>query len=98
MAGAPLVVIELLSPGDESYEKLPFYAALGVPEVWIFDRDTKAVELRTLTGSAYTLRVPDPDGWLRSPATGVQFRPVPPNKVRLRIGDNDATAADLPEG
>lgn len=97
MAGAPLVVIEIKSPGDESHEKLPFYAALGVPEVWIFDRDSKHVELRTLTGSTYTLLPPDADGWLRSPATGVQFRPVPPNKVRIRIGEDDATAADLPE-
>ncbi len=31
MAGAPDVVIEIRSPGDESYEKLPFYAGLGVP-------------------------------------------------------------------
>ncbi len=97
MAGAPLVVVEIQSPGDETYEKLPFYAALGVPEVWVFDRDTKAVELRSLMGSAYTLLAPDADGWLRSPATGVHFRPVPPNKVRVRIGDNDATAVDLPE-
>ena len=98
MAGAPLVAVEVQAPGDETYEKLPFYAALGVPEVWVFDRDTKAVEVRTLAGSAYALLAPDADGWLRSPATGVQFRPVPPNKVRVRIGDHDATAADLPEG
>lgn len=97
-AGAPLVVVEIKSPGDETFEKLPFYAALGVPEVWVFDRDTKAVELRTLTaGPAYTLLDPDADGWVRSPASGVQFRPVPGNKVRVRIGEDDATGEDLPE-
>jgi Uma2 family endonuclease len=31
--GAPDVVVEIYSPGDESYEKLPFYQELGVPEV-----------------------------------------------------------------
>ena len=98
MAGAPLVVVEIKSPGDETYDKLPFYAALGVLEVWVFDRDTKAVELRTLTaGPAYTLLDPDADGWVRSPASGVQFRPVPGNKVRVRIGEDDATGEDLPE-
>ena len=30
-------MIEIRSPEDEALEKLPFYAALGVPEVWIFD-------------------------------------------------------------
>ena len=32
MAGAPLVCVEIFSPDDESYEKLPFYASLGVPD------------------------------------------------------------------
>ncbi|MGL6097785.1 MAG: Uma2 family endonuclease, partial [Fimbriiglobus sp.] len=40
-AGAPLVVVEIRSSGDETDEKFPFYAGLGVPEVWVFDRDTK---------------------------------------------------------
>ena len=30
--GAPDVVVEIRSPGDESYEKLEFYAQLGVRE------------------------------------------------------------------
>ena len=39
--GAPTVVVEIRSPGDETMEKMPFYARLGVPEVWIVDRDTE---------------------------------------------------------
>ncbi|MGL6097786.1 MAG: Uma2 family endonuclease [Fimbriiglobus sp.] len=97
MAGAPLVVVEIRSPGDETYEKFEFYAGLGVPEVWVFDRDTKAPEVHELAGIAYKLRSPDADGWLRSPASGVEFRHVRPGSVRVRVAGDDATAADLPE-
>ena len=41
LEGGPTVVVEIRSPGDETMEKLPFYAQLGVPEVWIVDRDTQ---------------------------------------------------------
>ena len=98
MVGAPLVVVELRSPDDETYEKLPFYAALGVPEVWVFDRDTKAIELRALgPDGEYHLLPPDADGWHRSPASGVEFRQDRPGKVRTRIGGDDATAGELPD-
>lgn len=41
--GRALAVFEIRSPGDESFEKLPFYDRVGVGEVMIIDRDTKAV-------------------------------------------------------
>lgn len=66
MAGAPLVVVEIRSPGDETYEKFDFYAGLGVPEVWLFDRDTKEPEVYELRDGSYRRRVADADGWLRS--------------------------------
>lgn len=96
-AGAPLVVVEVYSSGDETYEKLPFYATLGVPEVWIFDRDTKEPEVRVLVGGAYQIRAADADGWLRSPATEVEFRQTNPGKVWLRIAGDDTTAEELPD-
>jgi Uma2 family endonuclease len=37
------LVIEIRSPGDESWEKLPFYAAHGVDEVLIVDPQTREV-------------------------------------------------------
>lgn len=95
MAGAPLVVVEIESPGDETYDKFPFYAGLGVPEVWVFDRDTKAAELHALgDGPAYHLLPAGPDGWTVSPASGVAFRPAGPGKVSVRVGE---TVADLPD-
>jgi Uma2 family endonuclease len=41
--GAASLVVEIRSPGDESFEKLPFFDRIGVGEVLIIDRDTKAV-------------------------------------------------------
>lgn len=42
--GAPELVIEVRSPGDDSYDKLPFYERVGAGEVLIIDRDTAAIE------------------------------------------------------
>ena len=41
--GAASLVVEIRSPGDESFQKLPYFERLGVGEVLIVDRDTKAV-------------------------------------------------------
>jgi Uma2 family endonuclease len=98
MAGAPLVVVEIRSPGDETYEKFPFYAGLGVPEVWVFDRDTRVPELYALgPGPKYDPLPAGPDGWVRSPATGVEFRPAGNNRVSARIDGDPATTVELPD-
>ena len=72
--GGPEVVIEIRSPRDETYEKLPFYAGLGVPEVWVVDRDTKAVEIHVLEGEVYRVLAPDEEGWSASAVTGLELR------------------------
>ena len=96
MAGAPLVVIEVRSPRDETYEKFPFYAGLGVPEVWVFDRETREPELYALkSGREYELMEPGADGWIRSPASGIEFHQALPGKVWVRIAGDDATAKDI---
>jgi Uma2 family endonuclease len=98
MVGAPLVVVEIASPGDETYDKFPFYAGLGVPELWVIHRDTRTPEIHLLgPDRAYSLMPPGPDGWLRSPSTGVEFRQTRTGKLWARIGGNDSTAAELPE-
>jgi len=43
--GAALTVVEVRSPEDESYEKIPWYLEVGVGEVVIVDRDTLTVEV-----------------------------------------------------
>jgi Uma2 family endonuclease len=49
---APLV-IEIVSPNDESWEKLPFYAAHEVDEVLIVDPRKRTVSWLGLTGGEY---------------------------------------------
>jgi Uma2 family endonuclease len=96
--GAPDVVVEIHSPGDESFDKLPFYAQLGVPEVWIIDRDTKDPQVFALGAEEYAARSIDADGWLRSPATGVEFRVETPFKLTLRLAGDEASRAEIPLG
>jgi Uma2 family endonuclease len=96
-AGAPLVVVEIKSPGDESYEKFPFYAGIGVQEVWVFDRDSRTPEIHVLVAGAYELQSPAVDGWHRSAATGVEFRQTRPGWVWVRVNGDEATAEELPE-
>lgn len=43
--GAAALVVEILSPPDETYEKLDWYASVGVGEVLVVDPATKRVEL-----------------------------------------------------
>jgi Uma2 family endonuclease len=49
---APLVV-EIVSPGDETWQKLPFYAAHHVDEVLIVDPAERAVHWLALAGDEY---------------------------------------------
>jgi len=60
IAGGPDMLIEIRSPGDETYEKLPWYGEQGVREVFILDRDTKRVELYRHDGTALVLRAAFP--------------------------------------
>jgi Uma2 family endonuclease len=47
------LVVEIVSPGDESWEKLPFYAAHDVDEVLIVDPQERSVSWLALGGGAY---------------------------------------------
>ncbi|WP_167761061.1 Uma2 family endonuclease [Geodermatophilus sp. DF01-2] len=70
--GADLVV-ELRSPGDESYAKLDFYAALGVREVLVVDPAGPAVELFRLVGERLLPVSADTEGGVRSDVLAVRF-------------------------
>lgn len=72
--GGPEVVIEIRSPRDESYAKLPFYAEIGVREVWIIDRDTQAVEVHAAHEGSFRLVPAGADGWIPSAASGLDLR------------------------
>jgi Uma2 family endonuclease len=94
--GGPDVVVEIHSPGDEAYEKLRFYAGLGVSEVWIIHRDTKQPEIHLLRRGRYKKQAARADGWLRSPTTGVEMRVGRPGKLAVRLAGDDATRQELP--
>jgi len=47
------LVLEIVSPADETYEKLGFYAARGVDEVLIVDPETRTVDWRALAAGEY---------------------------------------------
>ncbi len=94
--GGPDVVVEIHSPDDEAYEKLEFYAKVGVREVWIIDRDSKHPEVFELIGDELQLREPDASGWLRSSVADVEMRPTADGELEIRIVGRDDTLARLP--
>jgi Uma2 family endonuclease len=95
--GAPDVVVEIRSPGDESYEKLTFYAQLGVPEVWLIDRDSKSPTIHVLQAGAYVLQTANVEGWFLSAATGIELQVGRPGKLVLRLAGDDSTREEVPE-
>jgi len=95
--GAPTVVVEIHSPGDEAYEKMPFYAKLGVPEVWIVDRDSRVPEVYALAGDRYERQAPDHEGWIHRSAVGIQLREHPGRKLALQIAGEPGTLGIVPE-
>jgi Uma2 family endonuclease len=97
MAGAPLICVEIRSPGDESYDKLDFYSGLGVPEVWIIDRDTKEPEIYKLVDGLYELGLPDEDGWMTSKAIPAAMKSNGAGKLRIQMRNDPATLAELPD-
>ena len=94
--GPPTVVVEIRSPDDESYEKLPWYAELGVPEVWIIDRDSRRPEIHSLKGDEYSKVKPARSGWLASVATGIELRASGNSQLGIRIAGDDGTRKELP--
>lgn len=47
------LVVEIISPGDETWQKLPFYAAHEVDEVLILDPEERAVHWLGLSNGEY---------------------------------------------
>jgi Uma2 family endonuclease len=94
--GAPAVVVEIRSPDDESYEKFAFYSKLGVPEVWVVDRDTKTPEVYVLSGGDYAKQAPDRQNWVSSPLCGVQMRAAAEDRLEIQVAADPGTRRLLP--
>jgi len=83
--GAPLVVIEVRSPDDESYEKVPWYLARGARSVVVIDQDRFSVEVFTSEGTLEQ----GPDG----------LTPIPGLEVRMGASpDGSALVVETVEG
>jgi Uma2 family endonuclease len=95
--GPPNVVVEIHSPGDETYEKLSFYAELGVPEVCVIHRDTGEPEIHVLRRHKYRKLRLAANGWLRSRETGIELRQGKSGKLAIRLAGDESTRQDLPE-
>ncbi|MGN6694741.1 MAG: Uma2 family endonuclease [Aquihabitans sp.] len=81
--GAPELVVEIGSPGDESFQKLPFYEEIGAREVLIIERDTAAIR-RWVNGA---------DGLVEQvPADGVHHLACLPVVLRTVDGELHAVA------
>ena len=71
--GGPTVTFEILSPRDETYKKMPFYAELGVRELVVIDRQTLKVEVFKLAGASFVAAAADTDGRVPIAGLGVRF-------------------------
>ena len=75
-----MLVVEILSPGDESYDKLDWYAAGGVDEVLVVDPDTRRAEVFARRGSRMVLVESSPG---RLDSLGVELETAEGPKLRL---------------
>jgi Uma2 family endonuclease len=67
--GEAALVVEIQSPGDESFDKLDFYRRVGVAEVLMIDRDTK--EVRHWHRAGDTLAEVDPESGTPAALSGL---------------------------
>jgi Uma2 family endonuclease len=85
LEGRAELVVEILSPRDESRDKLPFYASRGVREAWLVDPVTRQVEVFALRGRSDE-RVLAIDGAVHAPALAIELRVVAGPRLQLVDG------------
>ena len=92
--GGPDVVVEIRSPQDETDERLPFYAAVGVREVWVIDRDSRACAVHAVEGGELRRRKADAHGWIAS-TLGVELR-TEGRQLAIRLIGDEASCGRVP--
>ena len=81
------LVVEVLSPHDESRKKMPWYASIGVREAWLVEPNTRIVEVYTLLEGAWHAVAATASG-ITSPLLGIRLEVVAGPKLRLHDGDS----------
>jgi Uma2 family endonuclease len=82
-------IVEILSPRDESYDKLPFYERFGVREALYVDPGTRRFDFFTRRGKRLVKKVPGKDGRVRSTVLDLTFAT---RGGRLEIGWKEGSA------
>jgi Uma2 family endonuclease len=85
LEGAPLAVLEIRSPDDETYEKFAFWARLGVAEVIVLVPDTRAAEVYRLAGDRYVATSADVTGAVHAASIDVRFTTLQGDPPKLRV-------------
>jgi len=84
------LVVEVLSPNDESRKKFEFYAARKIPEYWIVDPETREIEVYVLRDDTYFGVLPNQDGSITAPRLGLELRVVDGPKLRITWANGSA--------
>lgn len=82
-----VLVLEVLSPHDESRKKFEFYARVGVSELWLVDPRTREPEIYTNVDGVFS-RVSPVDSVHRSPLLGISAQVILGPKLLIRDGDS----------
>lgn len=84
------LVVEIRSPDDETYDKINWYAALGVDELLVVHPGERRAELLRRTDDRLAAVPPDADGTVRSEVLGVGFTSAPGPRLVLLWSDGQA--------
>lgn len=88
LEGPAELVVEILSPGDESYGKLDFYASMSVREVLLIDPFTREFELMRLgDGDTYERVAIDQTGEVRCDTLEITLSVVNGPLLRIKRGE-----------
>jgi Uma2 family endonuclease len=82
--GRTELAVELRSPRDEAWEKLPFFAEMGVPEVLIVEAQGAVLLRLDVEAASYQRVEPDADGWLALECIEAAFRTEPDGGLGVR--------------
>ena len=77
------LVIEILSPHDESRDKFPFYARLGVQEIWLADPHAREIEVYVLRGATYFAVAPNRAGAIDAPRLALTLEVIAGPRLRI---------------
>ena len=84
------LVIEIRSPDDEAYEKIPFYEMCKIPEYWIIDPKTRVFEVLVLRRGKYVAARPDENGVVYAPRFALRLSVIDGPKLRIAWADGSA--------